>query len=48
MDALVQTLVQGVWSLRPSSSDEHHKYLVLTFARETRVLALNMVRALRA
>ena len=30
-----------MWSLRASSSDEHDKYLVLTFVGETRVLAIS-------
>ena len=33
--------IKGIWSLRASSSDEHDKYLVLTFVGETRVLAIS-------
>ena len=33
--------IKGIWSLRASSSDEHDRYLVLTFVGETRVLAIS-------
>lgn len=32
--------IKGMWSLRPSSSAEHDKYLVQAFITETRVLAI--------
>jgi hypothetical protein len=37
--------VQGIWSLRESWDQPHHKYLVLAFVGETRVLAMNQVRS---
>lgn len=33
--------LQGVWSLRRRTADEHDAFLVLTFVAETRLLAIN-------
>ena len=32
--------IKGMWSLRPSSADEHDKFLIVSFVGETRVLAI--------